>query len=177
MEDEKMNRDENEVESFRAEAPVPAGMLQALLEHLGITTTPRYRIKEVPRPGRVEFKAIAEIFLGSKVLCRHKGLVFRASRGEAMADAAWQAITSWVRSNKSQLQNSVHHLLPYRMKHQFKAYGVNKDVPRMEMVHDQDVMVELSTHLLSAQREIETLRIHLWNTDATIRCYMRMVDG
>jgi hypothetical protein len=29
----------------------------------------------------------------------------------------------------------------------------------MEMLHHQDVMVELSTHLLAAQREIETLRI------------------
>jgi hypothetical protein len=38
----------------------------------------------------------------------------------------------------------------------------------MEMLHHQDVMVELSTCLLAAQREIETLRIQLWNTDATI---------
>jgi hypothetical protein len=36
------------------------------------------------------------------------------------------------------------------------AYGVKKDIPRMEMVHHQDVMVELSTHLLAAQCEIET---------------------
>jgi hypothetical protein len=54
---------------------------------------------------------------------------------------------------------------------------VKKDVPRMEMVHHQDVMVELSTHLLAVQREIETLSIQLQNTDATIRGYMRMVDG
>jgi hypothetical protein len=47
----------------------------------------------------------------------------------------------------------------------------------MEMVHHQDVTVELSAHLLVAQREIETLRIQLWNTDATIRGNMRMVDG
>jgi hypothetical protein len=37
--------------------------------------------------------------------------------------------------------------------------------------------VELSTRPLVAQREIETLRIQLWNTDATIRGYIRMVDG
>jgi hypothetical protein len=66
---EKMYRDADEVESFGAEAPVLAGRLQALLGHLGITTAPRYRIKEVPRSGRVEFKAIAEIFFRSRVLC------------------------------------------------------------------------------------------------------------
>jgi hypothetical protein len=148
-----------------------------LLEHLGITTAPRYRIKEVPRSGRVEFKAIAEIFFGSKILCRHKGPAFRTSRGDAVANAAWQAITSWVHSNKSQLQNSVHYLLPYRKKDQYKAYRVKKDIPRMEMVHHQDAAVELSTRLLTAQHEIETLHAQLRNADATIRGYRRMVEG
>jgi hypothetical protein len=40
-EDEKMYRDADEVESFRAESPILIGRLRALLEHLGITTTPR----------------------------------------------------------------------------------------------------------------------------------------
>jgi hypothetical protein len=58
--------------------------------------------------------------------------------------------------------------MPYRKKDQFKAYGVKKDIPKMEMVHHQDVTVELSTRLLVAQRKIETFRIQLQNTDATI---------
>jgi hypothetical protein len=87
-ESEKMYRDADEVKSFGAEALVLAGRLRALLEHLGITTAPRYRIKEVPRSGRVEFKAIAEIFFGSRVLCRHKGPAFRTSQSDAVADAA-----------------------------------------------------------------------------------------
>jgi hypothetical protein len=86
---EKMYRDADEVESFGAEAPILAGRLLALLEHLGITTAPRYRIKEVPHSGRVEFKAIAEILFGSRVLCRHKGLAFRTSRSDAIVDAVW----------------------------------------------------------------------------------------
>jgi hypothetical protein len=134
-EDKKMYRDADEVESFGIEAPVLTDKLQALIEHLAITTAPRYRIKEVSPSGRVEFKAIAEIFFGSRVLCRHKGPAFRTSRSDAIADVAWQAITSWVHSNKNRLQNSVHYLLPYRKKDQFKAYGVKKDIPRMEMVH------------------------------------------
>jgi hypothetical protein len=85
---EKLYRDADEVESFGAEAPVLAGRLRALLEHLGITTAPRYKIKEVPRSGRVEFKAITEIFFGSRVLCRHKEPTFRTSRSNAVADAA-----------------------------------------------------------------------------------------
>jgi hypothetical protein len=64
-EDEKMYRDADEVESFGAEALVLTGRLRALLEHLSITTAPRYKIKEVPRLGWVEFKAIIEIFFKS----------------------------------------------------------------------------------------------------------------
>jgi hypothetical protein len=172
-----MYRDADEVESFGAESLILAGRLRALLEHLGITTAPRYRIKEVPRSGRVEFKAIAEIFFGSRIVCRHKGPAFRTSRNDVVADAAWQSITSWVRRNKSRLQNSVHYLLPYRKKDEFKAYGVKTDIPRMEMVHHQDVAVELSTHLLPAQHEIETLPAQLRNADASIRGYRRMVQG
>jgi hypothetical protein len=176
-EPEKMYRDADEVESFGVESPILAGRLRALLDNLGITTAPWYRIKEVPHSRWVEFKAIAEIFFGSRILCRHKGPAFRTLRSDAVADAVWQAITSWVRSNKKRLQNSVHYLLPYRKKNQFKAYGMKKDIPRMEMVHHQDVAVELSTRLLTAQHEIETLRAQLWNADATIQGYRRMIDG
>jgi hypothetical protein len=174
---EKMYRDADEVESWGAEASVLTGRLQALLEHLGITTAPRYRIKEVPRSGRVEFKAIVEIFFASRILCRPKGPAFRTSRSDAVADATWQAITSWVRSNKSRLQSSVHYIQPYRKKDQFKAYRVKRDIPKMEMVHHQDVAVELSTRLLIAQHEIETLRTQLRKADAAICGYMRIVEG
>jgi hypothetical protein len=47
----------------------------------------------------------------------------------------------------------------------------------MEMVHHQDVAVELSACLLTAQYEIETLCAQLRNIDATIRGYRRMVEG
>ncbi len=51
-EPEKLYRDADEVESFGAESLILADRLRALLEHLGITTAPRYRIKEVSRLGR-----------------------------------------------------------------------------------------------------------------------------
>jgi hypothetical protein len=86
---EKMYRDADEVESFGAESLILTGRLWALLEHLGITTAPQYRIKKVPRSRRVEFKAVAEIFFGSRVLCRHKGPAFRTSRSDVVANAAW----------------------------------------------------------------------------------------
>jgi hypothetical protein len=93
-EGEKLYRDADERESFDAEAPIPTGRLHALLGCLGITSAPRYRIKGVPHPGRVEFKAVVEIFSRPRVLYRHQGPAFRASISDVVADAAWQAITS-----------------------------------------------------------------------------------
>jgi hypothetical protein len=165
------------MESFRAEAPVPTDRLQALLGHLGITSTPRYRIKGVPRPGWMEFKAVTDIFSRCRVLCRHQGVAFRASMCDAMANAAWQAITSWSHRNKDELQNSIHRFLPQKKKDKFKTSTVKNDVPRMETVHHQNVTVELSTCLLATQREVESLYIQLWNSDATIQGYQRMVEG
>jgi hypothetical protein len=87
-------RDADKRESFGAEAPIPTGRLRALLGHLDINSAPRYRIKGVPRLGKVEFKAVVEIFCGPRVLCRHQGPTFRASISDDVADATWQAITS-----------------------------------------------------------------------------------
>jgi hypothetical protein len=49
--------------------------------------------------------------------------------------------------------------MPQWKKDKFKVRGVNKDIPRMEIVHHQDVTVELTAHLLVAQREIQSLCI------------------
>jgi hypothetical protein len=111
-EDEKLYRDADKKESFSAEDQIPIGRLCALLGHLGITSAPRYRIKGVSHPGRVEFKAVAEIFSRSRVLCRHQGPAFRGSISDVVADAAWQTIPSWSHRNMGELQNSIHCLLP-----------------------------------------------------------------
>jgi hypothetical protein len=105
-------KDAEEMESFGAESPIPTGRLHVLQRDLGITSAPRYQIKGVPHPGRVEFKAITEIFSGSRVLCRHQVPSLRASITDSVADAAWQTITSWSHRNKDELQNSVHRVLP-----------------------------------------------------------------
>jgi hypothetical protein len=68
-------------------------------------------------------------------------------------------------------------LLPQRKRNQFKVAGVKADVPRMLVVHHQDVFVEMSTRLQTAQQEIQKLCDPLRNSDLTIRAYQRMVAG
>jgi hypothetical protein len=148
-----------------------------LLNHINITTPPKFRIKRIPRPGREEYKAIVEIISGPNVLSRHKGSAFRTTYQDAVADAAWQAITTYSRIYHDKLRNTVYHLLPQRKRNKFKVSRVKADVPRMLMVHHQDVFVEMSTHLQTAQQEIQKLRDQLRDSDATIRAYQRMVAG
>jgi riboflavin synthase len=68
---------------------MPTGRLRDLLNHLNITNPREFRIKRVLRPGREEFKAIMEIFREPTVLNRKKGLAFRATYQDAVADATW----------------------------------------------------------------------------------------
>jgi hypothetical protein len=111
------------------------------------------------------------------VLSQHKGLAFRTTYQDAVADAVWQAITTYSHRYHDELRNTIYHLLPQRKKNKFKVSGVKADVPRIFMVHHQDVFMEMSTHLQTAQQEIQKLRDHLRDSDATVRAYQRMVAG
>jgi hypothetical protein len=118
-----------------------------------------------------------EIISGPNVLSRHKGPAFRTTYPDAVADAAWQAITTYSQRYHDELRNTVYHLLPQRKRNQFKVSGAKADVPKMLMVHLQDVFVEMSTCLQTAQQEIQKLHDQLRDSDATIGVYQRMVAG
>jgi hypothetical protein len=127
--------DADEIKTFGDEAPIPTGRLRDLLNHINITTLPKFRIKRISRPGWEEYKAIVEIISGPNVLNRHKGPVFRTTYQDAVADTAWQAITTYNRRYHDELRNTVYHLLPQRKKNKFKVSGVKTDVLRMLMMH------------------------------------------
>jgi hypothetical protein len=95
VEKDMMFHDADDIQTTGNEAPIPTGRLRDLLNHLNITTHPEFRIKRVPCPGREEYKAIMEIFSRPNVLSRHKGPTFRATYHDAVADTAWQTITTY----------------------------------------------------------------------------------
>jgi hypothetical protein len=163
--------DADEIKTFGNEALIPTGRLRDLLNRINITTLPKFRIKRIPRPDREEYMAIMEILSGPNVLSQHKGPAFKTTCLDALADAAWQAITTYNRRYHDELRNTVYHLLPQWKKNKFKVSGVRADVPRMLMVHHQDVFVEMSTRLQTAQQEIQKLRDQLRDLDATVRAY------
>jgi hypothetical protein len=118
-----------------------------------------------------------EIISGSNMLSRHKGPAFRTTYRDAVADVAWQAITTYSRRYHDELRNTIYHLLPERKKNKFKVSGVKADVPRMLMVHHQDVFMEMSTCLQTAQQEIQKFYDQLRDSNAMVRVYQRMVAG
>jgi hypothetical protein len=122
-EKDEIFHDTDEIKTFRDEAPIPTGRLRDLLKHINITTSREFRIKRIPRPGREEYKAIVEIISGPNVLSQHKGPAFRTTYPDAVADATWQAITTYSRRYHDELRNTVYHLLSQRKRNQFKVSG------------------------------------------------------
>jgi hypothetical protein len=88
-----------------------------------------------------------EIFNGPNVISRHMGSAFRATYNDVIVDATWQAITAFNHTHHDKLKNSIYHLLPQRKKDKFKTSCIRADIPRIDMVHHQDVSVEMSIHL------------------------------
>jgi hypothetical protein len=86
-EKEKMYYNVDEIRSSGNEASIPTGRLWDLLNHIDITTPPEFRIKRVPHAGREEYKAIVKILNRPNVICHHKGLAFKATYQDAVADA------------------------------------------------------------------------------------------
>jgi hypothetical protein len=91
---------------------IPTGRLRNLLTHFNITTPPEFRIKRISCSGREEYKAIVEIISGPNVLSRHKGPAFETTYQDAVADAAWQAITTYSHRYHDELRNTVYYMLP-----------------------------------------------------------------
>jgi hypothetical protein len=135
------------IKTFGNEALIPTDRLRDLLNRIDITTPLEFRIKRVSHPGREEYTTIMEILSRPNVLSRHKGLPSRTTYQGAVADAAWQAITTYNHKYHDELKNTVYHMLPQRKKNRFKISGVKADVPKMLMVHHQDVSVEMSIRL------------------------------
>jgi hypothetical protein len=148
---DKMFHDADVIKTFGDEASIPNGRLRDLPNRIDITTPPEFRIKRILRPGREECKVIMEIISGPNVLSRHKGPAFRTTYQDAVTNVAWQAITTHNHIYHDELRNTVYHLLPQRKENKFKVSRVKADVPRMLMVHHQDVFVEMSTRLQTAQ--------------------------
>jgi hypothetical protein len=151
FEKEEMYREAKELKIIRNEALIPTGRLRDHMSLIDITAAPEFKIKRVPHPGREEYRAIVEIFNGPNMISRHMGLASRVTYRDALSNAAWQAITSYNRSHHDKLKNSIYHLLPQRKKDKFKTSRVKADIPKMVMVHHQDMSAEMSICLHVAQ--------------------------
>jgi hypothetical protein len=90
------------------------------LFQLGITRAKEYRVKGVPRPGRMEFAYTMEVFDEQEVVGKHACPTPRATCAKVVVDAAWQALMSWNRSRHHDLKNSIYALYPQRKKSVFK---------------------------------------------------------
>ena len=59
----------------------------------------------------------------------------------------------------------------------YTAAAVVSDVPRVAVVHSQDIVVDQSDRITELQGEIRTLRNRLADTEASYRARLRVQDG
>jgi hypothetical protein len=85
---EEMCCEAEEIKTSENEALISTDRLSELLNRIDITTPPEFRIKRVPRPGWVEYRAVVEIFNGPNLIIRHMGPAFRATYRDAVVDTA-----------------------------------------------------------------------------------------
>jgi hypothetical protein len=105
----------------------------------------------------MEFTCTVEVFDGQEVVSKHACSAPRVTCAEAVADAAWQALTSWNCSQHHDLKNCIYALYPRRMKDAFKISQVDQQIFRGAMSHSMSLSLELSDRLLATQREIHYL--------------------
>jgi hypothetical protein len=122
----------------------------------------------------MEFTCTMEVFDGMEVVDKHDCPTPRATCAEAVADATWQALTSWNHSKHHDLKNSIDALYPRRKKDAFKISRVDRQISRGAMSHNTSLSLDLSNHLLAAQREINYLCTQLADIDDTLRACQRM---
>jgi hypothetical protein len=81
---------------------------------------------------------------------------------------------SWNRSRHRDLKNSMYALYPWRKKDAFKISRVDPQIFRGVMSHNMSLSLDLSDHLLAAQREIHYLCTRLVDTEDTLHDHQRM---
>jgi hypothetical protein len=144
---------------------------------LGITKALEYKVKSVPRPGRMEFTCTEEVFDGQEVEGKHACPTPHVTCAEVVANAAWQALMSWNCSQHCDLKNFIYKLYPRRKKDAFKISRVDLQIFRGAMAPITRLSLDLSDHLLAAQREIHYLCTGLADTEDTLCAHQRMQAG
>jgi hypothetical protein len=125
----------------------------------------------------MEFTCTVEAFDEQEVVGKHACLAPHVTYAEVVVDAAWQALMSRSRSQHCDLKNSIYALYPRRKKDAFKISRKDPQIFRGAMSHSMSLSLNLSDHLLAAQREIHYLCTRLADTDDTLRARQRMHAG
>jgi hypothetical protein len=109
-----------------------------------------------------------EVFDGQEVVGKHACPSCCATCAMGMANAAWQALMSWNGSRHHDLKDSIYALYPWRKKDAFKISQGDPQIFRGAMSHNMSLSLDLSDHLLAAQRKIHYLRTRLPDTEDTL---------
>ena len=122
-------------------------------------------------PFREEWTAEVNIYDGDRVISTHRGRTPRATRGAAIDDAAWRALTSLCYTHRHGIARTSFAHIP-RRKPGTEKYTVAPTewyMSTREMDETQGVVVDLSRAMEALQRENHTLWKRLCDTEDYIK--------
>ena len=100
-----------------------AAYLRKLLTHLRYDKAPEYHVKKARKPGRTEWHATVFLHDHGKLINSNTGLCYCFTRAEAVADAAWEAVTVICHGYRRYLDDSEHEYVPRRLSGKGVLYG------------------------------------------------------
>ena len=168
-------RDDEIIRSDGEEGGEMPARLQGLLFQLDVDESPTYHVRKVARPDYDEWCAVVSIYHDDRLWSTHGGQAFRSTRAEAVADAAWEAMTSLCHRHRRRLRGTGYEFYPHRESGtgNIVAPQVQQAVSHEATEHVVSHSVDLGRRLQSALSEINWLRNQLDAASTMVRDYGR----
>ncbi|TVU25896.1 hypothetical protein EJB05_28415, partial [Eragrostis curvula] len=162
----------------RGEEGVVPRRLMEMLTHLGIRQQPQYHIKRRPRPRRHEWSATVNIYANGRLLRTHKSPAWRATRADAVDDAAWEALTGQCYTHWRELTDTRFEYTPRRRSGtaEFTRATLGGFMLAEQSIENLDTCMEVTARFQQLQMELQDVRDQLTHTEAELKAARRALN-
>jgi hypothetical protein len=152
------------VRSDGTEGGDTATHLRGLLRRYSTHASPEYLVRRTDHEGRVEYRATVYVYRRTRLISTHMGPARRDSSAEAVADAAFEALTHYTDLLGHQLGYTTYEYFSRRRMGTSRFYGprARHYVSMSSVGYSMNMLVDTSRRLATALDELQILRDRLW---------------
>jgi hypothetical protein len=152
------------VRSDGTEGGDTAAHLRGLLHRYSTRATPDYLVRRFDLEDRFEYQATVYVFHGTRLVSTHMGPARRSSSAEAVADAAFEALTCYADTLRHRLDYTVYEYFPRRRAgwRRYTGPPARHFVSRNSLGFTMNLFLDTTRRLTLALEELQTIRDHMW---------------